>query len=43
MKAKQSILAVACSALAFAAAPQARADDGITIGMAVAMSGWMEA
>lgn len=43
MKAKQLILAASCSALAFAAAPQARADDGITIGMAVAMSGWMEA
>src|SRR5258707_4747575 len=44
MKAKQSILAAACSMLAFAAAPHARAaDDGITIGMAVAMSGWMEA
>jgi branched-chain amino acid transport system substrate-binding protein len=44
MKAKQSILAAACSMLAFAAAPQARAaDDGITIGMAVAESGWMEA
>jgi branched-chain amino acid transport system substrate-binding protein len=43
MKTKRSILALACSTLAFAAAPQARADDGITIGMAVAMSGWMEA
>jgi hypothetical protein len=39
MKAKQLILAASCSALAFAAAPQARADDGITIGIAVAMSG----
>ena len=43
MKAKQSILALACSILAIAASAQARADDGITIGMAVAMSGWMEA
>ena len=43
MKAMKSILAMACSMVAFTAAPQARADDGITIGMAVAMSGWMEA
>ena len=33
---------LACGALALAAL-QARAEDGITIGMAVAMSGWMEA
>ena len=32
MKTKRSIVALACSMLAFAAAPQARADaDGITI------------
>ena len=43
MKAKKSILAMACSMVAFTAAPQARADDGITIGMAVAQTGWMEA
>ena len=43
MKTKASILALACSMLAITAAPQARADDGITIGMAVAMTGWMEA
>ena len=34
---------LACGAWALATAPQARAEDGITIGMAVAMSGWMEA
>ena len=40
---KASMFTLACGALAVAAAPQARAEDGITIGMAVAMSGWMEA
>lgn len=42
MRVKASI-AAACGALALAAAPQGRAETGITIGMAVAMSGWMEA
>jgi branched-chain amino acid transport system substrate-binding protein len=32
-----------CGALAFGAPQTAAADDGITIGMAVAFSGWMEA
>ena len=43
MTAKVSRLALACSALVLAAGPHAQAEDGITIGMAVAMSGWMEA
>ena len=43
MSAKVFRLTLACSALFLAAVPQARAEDGITIGMAVAMSGWMEA
>lgn len=40
---KASMFTLACGALALGTAPQARAEDGITIGMAVAMSGWMEA
>lgn len=40
---KASMFTLACGAWALATAPQARAEDGITIGMAVAMSGWMEA
>ena len=40
---KALMFTLACGALALAQAPQARAEDGITIGMAVAMSGWMEA
>src|SRR5215471_7988436 len=43
MRPRGSILALACSTLAIAAAPGARADDGITVGLAVAMTGWMEA
>jgi branched-chain amino acid transport system substrate-binding protein len=37
------ISALMCGALAFGAPQTAAADDGITIGMAVAFSGWMEA
>lgn len=40
---KALVFTLACGALALGTAPQARAEDGITIGMAVAMSGWMEA
>ena len=40
---KTLTLTLACGVLALATPPQARAEDGITIGMAVAMSGWMEA
>ena len=40
---KALMFTLACGASALAAAAQARAEDGITIGMAVAMSGWMEA
>lgn len=39
---KAPIFALICGALLLASAP-ARAEGGITIGMAVAMSGWMEA
>lgn len=42
MKRRLVLLGFTCGALVFAA-PQSRAEDGITIGMAVAMSGWMEA
>ena len=40
---KTLTLTLACGVLALATPPQACAEDGITIGMAVAMSGWMEA
>ncbi|MDB5518337.1 MAG: livK, partial [Tardiphaga sp.] len=43
MKAKLLIGALLGGAITFGAAQKAFADDGITIGMAVAFSGWMEA
>ncbi len=42
MRFRTSLLALACGALSFVGG-QASAADGITIGMAVAFSGWMEA
>ena len=36
---KTSMFTLACGALSLARVPQAGAEDGITIGMAVAMSG----
>lgn len=43
MKWKASVMALACGALALGGMERAAAADGITIGMAVAYSGWMEA
>ncbi|WP_165492735.1 ABC transporter substrate-binding protein [Lichenihabitans psoromatis] len=43
MKIKASILGLACSVLVLGGAQRASAADGVTIGMAVAFSGWMEA
>lgn len=43
MRTKFLISALMCGTLAFGAPQTAAADDGITIGMAVAFSGWMEA
>ena len=43
MKWKASVMALACGALALGGVRDASAADGITIGMAVAYSGWMEA
>jgi branched-chain amino acid transport system substrate-binding protein len=43
LRTKFLISAFMCGALAFGAPQTAAADDGITIGMAVAFSGWMEA
>ena len=44
MNARSNILALTCSVLALAAAgPASAAGSGITIGMAVAFTGWMEA
>jgi branched-chain amino acid transport system substrate-binding protein len=43
LRTKFLISALMCGTLAFGAPQTAAADDGITIGMAVAFSGWMEA
>lgn len=40
---KASVMALTCGALALGGVERASAADGITIGMAVAYSGWMEA
>ena len=43
MRFRTSALALACGALALGGAGRASAADGITVGLAVAFSGWMEA